>query len=425
MDNIYPLFLECTGICTDTRQITKDCFFVCLTGENFDGNKFAEQALEAGAKYVVIDNADYEHLPNTVLVENSLKALQELARHHRRQFDIPVLGITGSNGKTTSKELISCVLKTEKKVHYTKGNLNNHIGVPLTLLGLKKEHEIAVVEMGANHFGDIAELCAIAEPNHGIITNIGKAHLEGFGDFKGVLKTKKELYDFVESVDGHLFYNIDDEVLKGIVPNVSTSTYGKENAEVKGKLVRLNPFTEFEWSTSSYASSTLSTNLVGEYNFYNFLAAICIGKYFGISDASINSAIEGYKPSNNRSQVSKTERNTLIVDCYNANPTSMASALESFVAIEHNNKIAVLGDMRELGKDAALEHQKILDFNRSKSIKTIYVGEEFGKLVGETENKFPTTKELIASGLLQNIENGLVLLKGSRGIQLEKVIVEL
>lgn len=420
------MFLESSGICTDTRKITKNCFFVCLKGDNFNGNTFAEEALKAGAQTVVIDEADYAHLPGTLLVEDGLKYIQELANHHRKQFSIPVIGITGSNGKTTTKELLHAVLSSHFNVHCTAGNFNNHLGVPLTLLGLKGAHELAIVEMGANKFKDIEELSLIAEPNHGLITNIGSAHLEGFGSFEGILKTKKELYEFVDSVNGHLFYNADDDVLKSVLPKgVTVSTYGKDQGELTGNLVRLTPFVELEYQYKDYTSPLLQSNLVGEYNFYNFLAAICTGIHFEVPFEKINQAISAYQPTNNRSQVIRTERNTLIVDCYNANPSSMSSAIKSFAAIDHSEKIMILGDMRELGDYSRDAHAQIVQEIESLKLSAIYVGLEFQKVLSAGAEWYESAIALKESNQLADKSDALVLLKGSRGIRLEQVIEEL
>ena len=420
MTQLYNYFLQSAGVSTDTRNIYPNCIFFALKGASFDGNTFAIEALKMGAAYAVVDNNEVaQQDERCILVDNVLKALQDLARHHRRQFDIPFIGITGSNGKTTTKELIAAVLTQQYNVHYTKGNLNNHIGVPLTLLQLTKEHEIAVIEMGANHFGDIKELCEIAEPTHGIITNIGKAHLEGFLNFEGVLKTKKELYDSIKSVDGVLFYNDDDQILKDILPTVRQISYGQHQGTVKGKLEHLTPFVEFTYEHGAYQSTLLRTHIVGEYNFYNFLASIAIGHFFDVPFEKINAGIEGYIPTNNRSQVEKTESNTLIVDCYNANPTSMRAALNSFSKIEANDKIAILGDMRELGEESTLEHEAIIEQLTELNINAILVGEEFKK-VNTHFTHYDSTQSFIDNH--SSIQNQLVLLKGSRGIGLEKLI---
>lgn len=425
MEHLFNLFYECSGISTDTRKIEKDCLFICLKGANFNGNTFAEEALNQGAKYVIIDEIAYKTSDSIFHVDDALTFLQQLANYHRNQFDIPVIGITGSNGKTSTKELVQAVLSEHYNVLATIGNLNNHIGVPLTLLRLNDQHEIAIIEMGANKFGDIRELCSIAEPNYGIITNIGKAHLEGFIDFEGVLKTKKELYDAVEAKKGLIVINQDDPVLMENRPKgIRALFYGKSpEADVSGELMRLTPFVEMSWTTRTSSTPLLVTNLVGQYNFYNFLAAITFGVLFEVPTEKINNGIEKYTPSNNRSQVTKTQDNTLIVDCYNANPTSMQSAIESFALIDNTNKIMILGDMLELGKESNSEHQRIIDLANEKNIHTLYVGPLFGKLTNE--NHFESTALLIDHLERTKINDALILLKGSRGIGLEKVIEKL
>lgn len=426
MQELYKKFLETTGVSTDTRKIEAGCLFVALKGANFNGNTFAEEALNQGAKYVLIDEAEYQKDERFILVEDSLKTLQLLANYHRNQFNIPVIGITGSNGKTSTKELIAAVLQKKYKVLFTKGNLNNHIGVPLTLLNLTAEHQLAVIEMGANKFKDIEELCDIAEPNFGIITNIGRAHLEGFGGFEGVLRTKLELYAAVAKNEGVLFQNGDDPVLVENSPHSTTIIrYGREHEQaVTGQLIELNPFVVLRWSYESFLSDKIQTNLIGEYNFYNFLAAMTIGRHFDVSPNKISQAISEYKPTNNRSQVEKTEKNTLIIDCYNANPSSMASALSSFKQIAHPNKLAILGDMKEMGKEEAKEHDKIVSYINEERINTYLVGEAFIK-AAKGQLAFRTTEELIAFMQNEPIQDKLILLKGSRGIQLEKLIPNL
>jgi UDP-N-acetylmuramoyl-tripeptide--D-alanyl-D-alanine ligase len=424
MENLYQLFLETSGVCTDTRSIKKDCLFICLKGDNFNGNTFAEQALQNGAKYVIIDEAAYKTADSIVLVNNCLEFLQKLANYHRLKFSIPVIGITGSNGKTSTKELIATVLKTTYNVLATKGNLNNHIGVPLTLLELTAEHAIAIIEMGANRFKDIEELCVICEPTHGIITNIGKAHLEGFGGFEGVLKTKKELYQAIEKINGTIVFNSDDEVLVNNLPtNLKTLSYGtNSNASVVGELVKLSPFISLKYRTEVYSSPILSLKMVGKYNFYNYLAAITFGQLFNVKDELINAALSDYQPENNRSQVKELENNTLILDCYNANPTSMLSALESFAMIEHEAKIAIIGDMLELGQETTKEHQAIVYFIESKNITCFTVGKLF-KAIKSTkiEQQFTDCEEAAIYFSQNPLTKKLILLKGSRGIGLERL----
>lgn len=424
MKALYELFQTSTGVETDTRKIQKGCLFFCLKGANFDGNTFAEEAIKLGAIGAVIDNPQYEIEGKTILVEDVLLALQNLARHHRNQFNIPVIGITGSNGKTTSKELISTVLATQYQVHYTKGNFNNHIGVPLTLLQLDKTHEIAVIEMGANKPGDIKELVEIALPTHGIITNIGRAHLEGFKSLEGVIRTKTELFDFLAQNKAHIFANKQDEIIVGKLPATTRNHFYNDDRELGGSLLKLTPFVEMEWFEPGYSSPAIQTNLVGEYNFINFLAAIRIGRFFGVSPENCNKAISGYEPTNNRSQVTKTNKNTLIVDCYNANPTSMRSALSSFAKIDTHAKIFILGDMREMGDDAPMVHEEVIQQTIDLRLSGFFIGEEFLKFKGMHPNAIflKSTEPLIEHFTQNPPADLLILLKGSRGISLEKVI---
>lgn len=424
MEKIYALFLETSGVCTDTRNIVKDSLFIALKGANFNGNSFAEEALRLGARYAIVDEKEFQTQDTIFLVEDALQCLQDLALYHRRKFSIPVIGITGSNGKTSTKELIAAVLCEKYNTLFTKGNLNNHIGVPLTLLNLTKDHEIAIIEMGANKFKDIAELTAIAEPTHGIITNIGKAHLEGFGTFEGVLKTKKEMYDSISSRHGVIVYNLDDEVLTDILPaNVSPFSYGQndKSADLIGELIALDPFVKLKWHYGDYESGLVATQMVGEYNFYNFLAAISFGVLMDVPFEKINAALSNYVPSNNRSQIQKTAHNTLIVDCYNANPTSMTSALKSFARMEADHKFAILGDMRELGAEEISEHQKIIELLLDLELDAILVGPVFYQMESEFRS-FPSVEELNSYLETDVPSRGLILLKGSRGIQLEKAI---
>ncbi len=422
IEDLYKLFTKSTGVCTDTRNIIDNSLFFALKGENFNGNKFALKAIEGGANYAIIDEEEFKISDQYILVENVLETLQQLANFHRKQFNIPVLGITGSNGKTTSKELIGAVIQKKYKLLMTKGNLNNHIGVPLTLLQITDEHRFAIIEMGANKLKDIQELAAIAEPTHGLITNIGAAHLEGFGSLLGVINTKKELYENISASNGVLFYNNEDETLKNVLPrNTENISYGTKEGFVTGELKALTPYVQFRWNfKSSYSSPIINTKLVGKYNFTNFTAAACIWKYFKVDNDKICKALENYKPTNNRSQVQEIDSNTFIVDCYNANPTSMLAALESFVEITHENKIAVLGDMLELGDYSNEEHQKIINYLTQHNINTYLVGNEFIK----ANSNFKTYKSVEELKKQENLsfKNHLILLKGSRGIKLEKVL---
>lgn len=418
----FEQYYTTSGVCTDTRKITKDCLFICLKGANFNGNTFAEQALKDGAKYVIVDEENYATQPEIFCVPDALKYLQDLAHYHRKKFDLPIIGITGSNGKTSTKELINAVLSTKYNVLATTGNLNNHIGVPLTVLQINEQHEIAIIEMGASKHGDIKELADIAEPTIGIITNIGKAHLEGFKNFEGVLTTKKELYDSIEKNKGKIVVNTDDSILTGILPKgISTISYGEsKEATVSGTLDRLSPFIEMSWSNKDYQSESQKMKMIGKYNFYNYLAAIAFGVHFELSPEQINTGICNYTPTNNRSQVQETENNTLILDCYNANPSSMKSAIESFALIDHNDKLVIIGDMLELGEESKLEHEKIIQLVADKNILTITVGPIFDSVQQSSSNKHFKSKEEAQSYIIEHpFKNKLILLKGSRGIGLE------
>jgi UDP-N-acetylmuramoyl-tripeptide--D-alanyl-D-alanine ligase len=421
MQHLFHLFYDCSGISIDTRTIGEGNLFICLKGERYDANEFAAQALVQGAKYVISSDPQACNEELIFYVEDTLQFLQKLAHHHRNQFNIPIIGITGSNGKTTTKELVNAVLETERKVLCTKGNLNNHIGVPLTLLRLNATHELAIIEMGANKPGDIEELCEIASPTHGIITNIGRAHLEGFGSFEGVLHTKLALYRSVQAKEGTIFYNADDNLLTRQLAKVNALGYSIEHASYcQGKLIGLTPYVSFVYDAQGYNSSTIQTHLIGAYNLYNFLAAVCIGNYFNISAGAIKRGIEEYIPTNNRSQVQGTDRNTLILDCYNANPSSMKAALESFAQIPHERKIAILGDMLELGAVSEAEHSSIIETCNELSIPVLTVGIEF-EGVNKVGHHYRDTSTLIASTVLSSFENYLILIKGSRGIGLEQV----
>ena len=418
MNNLFSLLSETSGVCTDTREIRQNCLFIALKGDNFNGNEFANQAINNGAKYAIVDDKSKANDENIFYVPSGLVFLQKLANYHRNTFDIPVIGITGSNGKTSTKELIQTILSKQYNVLYTLGNLNNHIGVPLTLLRMNNAHDIAIIEMGANQPNDIEELCSIADVNAGIITNIGKAHLEGFKNLEGVIKTKSQLYKAVQKIGGTLFYNQDDSILKDLLTDKTKNySYGVSDANVRGELHELTPYIKMSWSKESHSSPIIETKMIGKYNFYNFLAAICIGNHYGISEKNISEAIAEYLPDNNRSQVQKTSKNTLIIDCYNANPTSMSLALESFHLIEHPKKIAIIGDMLELGPDGIEEHKKVIDYCVNNEIPFFTIGSLFRSI---NEAGFINTSEV--EEILSNLEDCLILLKGSRGIRLEKLI---
>lgn len=419
--DIYQFYLECDQqIFTDTRKVVEGGLFFALKGDNFNGNKYAQQALEAGAKYAIVDEAEYAG-DNIILVKNTLKCLQDLANYQRKQFDIPFIGITGSNGKTTTKELIAAVLNQKYNALVTEGNLNNHLGVPFTLLRLRKEHEIAVIEMGANKPGDIEELCEIAEPTHGLITNIGKAHIEGFGSYEGVIKTKTELYDAIEAVQGTVFINADDHVLLKNAPATDLISYGSKG-QVKSEITSLNPYLNFKWKAGDYASPVLKTNMVGSYNLPNYTAAVCIGLFFDVEPEQINQALIDYQPTNNRSQITEVNSCTLIVDCYNANPTSMLGALTNFAEMEGSNKLAIIGDMKELGHISEEEHEAIVDWINDHNIEAVLIGDEFSK-VAKDHLTFKNVDEFMKDPKgHSSVKDHLILLKGSRSIQLEKLI---
>lgn len=421
MEKLFLLFYQSSGISIDSRTIEKDSLFIAIKGDRFDGNLYAKKAIEAGAKFAIVEDKSISNEINIFWVENSLLFLQKLANFHRLKFNIPIIGITGSNGKTSTKELINAVLSQKYYVLCTKGNLNNHLGVPLTLLQLNDRHELAIIEMGANKPGDIKELAEIAEPNYGIITNIGKAHLKGFINFEGVLKTKLELFDFISYTKGEFIVNADDEILNNATKDYSRRIfYGtNKNLAVQGKLEGLTPFVELSYTTENYESPSITTKMIGNYNFYNFLVAITFGQIFKVSNDLINEAISNYMPSNNRSQVQQTNNNLLIIDCYNANPSSMLAALDSFLMLKEQNKIAILGDMFELGKESKAEHKKILTFCFDSNLEFITVGPIFQSLNKEGFNSIKDYKEFHSKNKLSD---KTILLKGSRGIALELLI---
>ena len=426
-EDIYKLYLECgQNVCTDTRQIIHDSLFIALKGDNFNGSKFAQEALNKGCKFAIIDDPDYQINDRTILVEDSLKILQSIANLHRKTFSIPVVAITGTNGKTTTKELIAAILQKKYNTTFTSGNFNNHIGVPLTLLRIKKETEIAIIEMGANHPGEIKALCEIAEPDYGIITNVGKAHLEGFGSFEGVIKTKTEMYHYIKNFGKGLFVNANNNILMKYVMGNNLITYSESHeSDIMGKNPSSDPLLAFEWKTKNDLDwETVTTNLVGIYNFENVLAAICIGNYFKVNKNDIKSALDEYTPTNNRSQVLKTKSNTLILDAYNANPTSMTAAINNFKLMNGNNKAMIIGDMRELGSDSMIEHKIILDLILESKISDLYlVGDVFCNISSNSNYKTFTTVELFIDYIKLNpLKDKLILVKGSHGVHLERTI---
>lgn len=418
---IHQLFLASNGVCTDTRKIKQNDIFFALKGDNFNGNVYAKNALELGASYVIIDEIEFKTSEKYILVDNVLKTFQDLASYHREYLGVPIIALTGSNGKTTTKELIHSVLSSSFKTTATIGNLNNHIGVPLTLLSMTKETQIGIVEMGANHQGEIEFLCSIAKPDYGYITNIGKAHLEGFGSIEGVFKGKTELYRYLKGYDEKLvFVNLDEKKLLDASSGMKTYSFSKSNtSDVIVTLTATNPNVII-----SYQDISIHSNLIGEYNFTNIAAAITIGNYFKVNPDQIKRAIESYTPTNNRSQVIKKGKHTIILDAYNANPTSMHAAINSFIQSQLNTKIVFLGDMFELGTEAFLEHQKITDLISSTEVNKIYlIGDNFWntKCTDLRIQKFKSFEDLKINWNMENIE-GAILIKGSRGMQLERII---
>lgn len=421
--SLYEIYKQYPTVTTDTRKCPPNSIFFALKGANFNGNAYAELALESGCRYAVVDEEQYVTKPNIILVDDVLKTLQVLANYHRNKFRLPIIAITGTNGKTTTKELITSVLSQEYNVLATEGNLNNHIGVPLTLLRLTKEHEIAVIEMGANHVGEIKVLAELAEPTFGIITNVGHAHIEGFGSFENVMKAKGELYDYFRKADGKVFVDADNEYLMQMSKGLVALYYGLRSNDLflSGKVMANNPYLEFEWQFMSN-KHRVKTHLIGEYNLHNALAAALIGEYFGIRSSLICKAIEEYVPTNNRSQLKETENNMLIVDAYNANPTSMHAALENFSNMDVSRKALILGDMRELGHDTDMEHQKIVDYvAEHKFPLAFFVGENFSRTHTEYP-KFRSLDELKAYLSENPLKNNYILIKGSRGEQLERCV---
>lgn len=421
---LHTLFLKSTGVATDTRGIQTNQLFFALKGDNFNGNTFADKALIKGASYVVIDEAHFGKNERFILVDDVLETLQNLSTYHREYLNIPILAITGSNGKTTSKELIHAVLRKKYNAAATVGNLNNHIGVPLTLLSMKKSTEFGIVEMGANHPKEIAALCNIAKPNFGYITNFGKAHLEGFGSVEGVISAKSELYDYLKSTNGLLFLNIDDPIQQKQLKYSNVYSFGNTSEAD----VSIDYQNSSERAEVNFNDLQIKSQLTGRFNAINIAAAICIGQYFKVSLGGIQKAIQDYLPTNNRSQIIKLGSNSILMDAYNANPTSMLAALESFNNNVHPNKIAILGDMFELGNSASEEHEHIASFLRSTSIKDAWlVGSNFFKTTAEANSiqKFETYEDLHKHLNSIKVYDSYILIKGSRGMALERVLEQL
>ncbi|MDZ7741352.1 MAG: UDP-N-acetylmuramoyl-tripeptide--D-alanyl-D-alanine ligase [Bacteroidota bacterium] len=424
---LYQLYLKYPHITTDSRSDVKDSVFFALKGENFNGNKFASAALEKGAAFAVVDQKEYKTSDSCILVDDALLALQQLAVHHRSKLRIPIIAITGSNGKTTTKELINRVLEKKFKTMSTQGNFNNHIGVPLSLLRIRKDTEMAVIEMGANHQGEIHELCQIARPRFGLITNIGKAHLEGFGGLEGVVKAKSELYKYILQSHGSLFVNNNNPMLDELSRSIPRVTYGAMmDADCHGRISKAENYLRIIWD-SVKGKMNIKTQLYGAYNFENVMAAICIGNYFGVDTAGIIDAIESYRPANRRSEILQTGRNKIIMDAYNANPSSMALAIGEFLLRKEKNKCLILGDMLELGDYALEEHENVLQIiEESQNLEVFLVGPVFSKAGQNKDYKSFKCAEDLGAFLGKHPPRDLtILIKGSRGLQLEKVLPQL
>ncbi len=419
IETIYQLYSQKYIITTDSRKVEPGCVFVAMKGEHFDGNDFAYQVAKDNiAACVIADRKDLPQHERLFIVEDSLTALQKLAKLHREKCGTPVIGITGTNGKTTTKELIATVLSEKYNIIYTQGNFNNHLGVPLTLLHIKPDTEIAVVEMGANHPKEIELLCSLAQPNFGIITNIGKAHLEGFGSFEGVVNTKNEIYDYLRKTNGLVFLNNDNQLLKDLSHDLKTVKYGKGlSSDYNAEILSSNPYLSINWNNKE-----IKTKLVGDYNFENVMAAITVGCHFNIEPNLIIKALENYSPTNNRSQFIKTDKNEIVMDAYNANPVSMSNAVKNFKNISDDNHLLILGDMKELGQESLNEHQGIIDLiNELGFNNVILVGNEFRK-VNRNFISFLNVDELIAHINQNEISGMKILVKGSNSIHLGKII---
>lgn len=419
---IHSLFLKCKSVSIDTRKIEADSLFVAIKGEHFDANTFAEEALEKGAAYVIIDNNDYYIDKRTILVDDSLIALQQLAKFHREYLKLPIIALTGSNGKTTTKELIHVVLSKKYKTKATVGNLNNHIGVPLTLLSFNSETEIGIVEMGANHKKEIEFLCELAKPDYGYITNFGKAHLEGFGGVEGVIEGKSEMYLYLSQNNKQAFINLEDPIQVEKSKTLQSYSFGvnKAEANVNISAVSANPFVVI-----TYSDITISTHLIGLYNANNINAALTIGKYFYVADTAIKQALESYIPENNRSQLLTKGTNQIILDAYNANPSSMAVAIDNFVQLENPNKIMILGDMFELGQESAVEHKSIVTslLNQEKVVCHFVGAAFFANKISKDNFSFYENFESFSAYLKETkIDNSTILIKGSRGMALERTL---
>lgn len=430
MEHLYSIFGRSTGICTDTRNIRPGSLFFALKGERFDANAFVAEALSGGAMHVVCSNPDFASDPRCTIVPDTTAALQQLAAYHRDRLSIPVVGITGTNGKTTTKELVAAVLSKKFRTFATAGNLNNQIGVPLSVLSVDSSYDIAVIEMGASHPGDIAELVAIAKPSHGLITNVGKAHIQGFGSFEGVMQTKAELYDYVRRTSGTIFLNADNDNLVRMLGDYPQRVcYGTSDARhclVSGRIGCQSDFMQMLWKTEADADYCIvTTQITGSYNLENALAAATVGTFFGADADDICQALSEYRPTNSRSQIVETSRNTLLLDAYNANPSSMNASLDNFASLARSGKMAILGAMRELGAISSEEHRQILEKLRHSGICDAWlVGPEFAEHAAQFPefHFFDTTEDLVKQLSDNDFRHRFVLIKGSRSNRLEQLV---
>ena len=416
ISEIYDLYVQFPNICTDSRKVVPDSIYFSLKGERFNGNKFAKEALDNGCEFAIIDEKKY-FTKGCILVPNVKVYLQQLATFHRDQLTIPIIGITGTNGKTTTKELIHSVLSIQYNCYATKGNLNNQIGVPISILEINNNHEIAVIEMGASEIGEIKKLCNIAKPDTGVITNVGLAHLEGFGTFQGVVQAKTELYNFIKENKGTIFVNSEDRILLEKSQEIQRRLYGKsKKSDFSSKIIQ-----EFPFMSLQIEETTINSNLIGEFQYYNILAACIIGDFYKIDSNKLKLAIENYKPTNNRTEIVETKKNYIILDAYNANPSSMNYMIESFCKLKKSNKLCILGEMRELGTYSQQEHLSLIQkMKKEEEIETIFIGKEFTKIYNE--NTFINTGDFLENIDKYDLKNRTILIKGSRGIKLENLV---
>lgn len=420
LESLYSLYKKHPKVCIDTRKVSSSCLFFALKGPNFNANEFASKALTLGASYAIVDEEKYVLSDKYILVDDVLQTLQKLANYHRKQLNTTIIGITGSNGKTTSKELCFQVLKQKYTIKATEGNLNNHIGVPLSLLSIPLETEIAIIEMGANHIGEIDFLCSLAEPDYGVITNVGKAHLEGFGDLEGVLQTKTELYRHLAQKKGTIFIKDNHQILKDMLPNsCPVKFYGQlQETDYKVQSLGAQPFVAVH-----YNNEKIQSQLIGEYNYDNIALSIALGAYFEVPESKIKSAIESYIPTNNRSQLIEGTNNKILLDAYNANPMSIEHALINMQQLEHHNKVIILGDMFEMGSESDSEHIRMINKCLSIGFKNVYlVGEDFHVNNHTSYLSFPNTETLIDELKKHPIKDAFILIKGSRGMKLEQLV---